>query len=400
MALQLDTATLALMFITLAMTSFIVMFLIWRINRDMPGVLFWMVATLLNISSAIVTLLNAQYGWTDGWGTILSTSTSLSANMLVLEGALRFRGFDSRRRWQFFLALIPLFTIVAWITRFDPIARGIFHDSLTTMFQVLAGAVLVWRTASRDELQANLLAAIAGILIGLTIGWRLGLAIGGNALAGQGTGSTANQWYLFAGANFHVAWIFGLSVACYFRSRQQVMSLAREDSLTALPNRRWIDETFSQTLIETQRSGAKFALIMLDINDFKQVNDKRGHSAGDKVLIELAKRLRKAVRESDFAGRLGGDEFIILARQIETDGLLAQMVERIRQQLNGRMQLNGDDVDIRVGIGTTVFPADGDGPDTLMGVADARMYEDKKNQKQLTRHREIFNDIVHTNHAG
>ena len=64
------------------------------------------------------------------------------------------------------------------------------------------------------------------------------------------------------------------------------------------------------------------------------------------------------------------------------------------------MQLNGDDVDIRVGIGTTVFPADGDGPDTLMGVADARMYEDKKNQKQLTRHREIFNDIVHTNHAG
>jgi diguanylate cyclase (GGDEF)-like protein len=400
MALQLDIATLTLMFITLAMTSFIVMFLIWRINRDMPGVLFWMVATLLNISSAIVTLLNAQYGWADGWGTTLSTSISLSANMLVLEGALRFRGFDSRRRWQFFLALIPFFMIVTWINRFDPIARDIFHDSFTMVFQLSAGVVLVWRTASRDELQANLLAAISGILIGLTIGWRLGLALGGNALEAQETGSAASQWYLFAGANFHVAWIFGLSVACYFRSRQQVMSLAREDSLTALPNRRWIDEKFSQTLTETQRSGEKFALIMLDINDFKQVNDTSGHSAGDKVLIELATRLKKAVRESDFAGRLGGDEFVILARQIETGGLLAQMVERIRQQLNGKMTLNGDVVDIRVGIGTAVFPADGDGPDTLMGVADARMYEDKKNQKKLTRHREIFDDIVHTNHAG
>jgi len=155
------------------------------------------------------------------------------------------------------------------------------------------------------------------------------------------------------------------------------MSLAREDSLTALPNRRWIDEKLSQTLAETQRSGEQFALIMLDINDFKQVNDRYGHSAGDKVLTELGRRLRQAVRESDFAGRLGGDEFIILARQVETDEPLVQMVERIRQQLNGAMSLNGDNVDIGVSIGSAVFPADGGDPDTLLGTADTRMYQDK-----------------------
>lgn len=229
------------------------------------------------------------------------------------------------------------------------------------------------------------MAASASILIGLTISWRLGLILSGNEVAARGAESPATQWYLFAGANFHVAWIFGLSVACYFRSRQREMLLAREDSLTRLPNRRWIDERLSQTLAETQRSGEKFALIMLDINDFKQVNDKYGHSAGDCVLTELAKRLRKAVRESDFAGRLGGDELIILARQIETDDLMAQVLERIRHQLNGKMALGDNLVDLDVSIGAAVFPADGDNMDTLLGAADSGMYEDKKKQKHAAK---------------
>ncbi|MEX2333303.1 MAG: GGDEF domain-containing protein, partial [Pseudohongiella sp.] len=288
----------------------------------------------------------------------------------------------SRRRWQFFLALIPLFLVITWLFRLDPHARGVFHDSVTLVFQLSAGTALIWRTASRDELQANLLAAIASILIGLLIAWRLALVLGGSELAGWGTESSTSQWYLFAGANFHVAWIFGLSVACYYRSRQQVMLLAREDSLTGLPNRRWIDEKLSQTLAETQRSDEQFAVIMLDINDFKQVNDRYGHSAGDKVLAELAARLRRAVRDSDFAGRLGGDEFFILARQIENDDLLTQMVARIRQHLNGKMALNGNTIDIRVSIGAATFPVDGDTPDTLLGEADTSMYRDKKRQKQ------------------
>jgi len=380
MALQLDTTTLVLMFITLAMTSFIVMFLIWRINRGMPGVLCWLVATLLNIISAVTTLLNAQFGWADEWGPLVSNNISLAANMLVLEGSLRFRGHDSIRRWHFFLALIPIFVILSMIFRQNPVSSLIFHDGITMSFQLLAGVVLIWRPANRGELEANLLAAIASILIGLTISWRLGLEIGGNSLASRSTESAATQWYLFAGANLHVAWIFGLSVACYFRSRQQAMALAREDSLTALPNRRWLDEKLSQTLNEAQRNDEQFAVIMLDINDFKQVNDTYGHSAGDKVLTELARRLGQVVRRSDFAGRLGGDEFIILARDIETDGALTQLLKRMRQQLNGPMPLSDANVDIRVSIGTAVFPVDGDSHDMLLGMADSRMYDDKKTQ--------------------
>lgn len=382
MALQLDTTTLVLMFITLALTSVVVMFLIWRINRDVPGVLCWMFGTLLNTGSAIVTLLNALYGWADGWGPFLGNSISLTANMLVLEGALRFRGHGTGRRWQIFLALIPLFVIVSWLYRLDPQTRIIFHDSVTMTFQLMAGVVMLWRPVTSGELRANLMAAVSNFLIGLTISWRLGMALSSNELASQGAQNAGTQWYLFAGVNFHVAWIFGLSVACYYRSRQQVMSLAREDSLTGLPNRRWLDEQISQTLAETRRSGERFAVIMLDVNEFKQINDRHGHSAGDIVLTRVAARLQHAIRDADFAGRLGGDEFVILARQIGSEELLLQAVERIREQLNGPMSLPDGNIELRISIGAAVFPTDGDTADSLLRVADIQMYHDKKNQKQ------------------
>ncbi|MEX1198595.1 MAG: diguanylate cyclase [Pseudohongiellaceae bacterium] len=380
MPLQLDTVTLVLMFITIGITTSVMMFLIWRINRELPGVLFWMVAAILNTATAVASLLTALFAWGGGWGPFLNTTLSLVANMLVLEGALRFRGYDSRRREQLFLALIPLFLLVTWFYRFDPTARGVFHDSIAMTFQIAAGVVMIWRTASPEERRANLLAAFGTIAIGLTIAWRLALALSGSALNGLGPDSPTNQWYLFAGANFHIAWIVGLSVACYYRSRQQVMALAREDALTALPNRRWIDEKLAETLIEAQRSGEHFAVIMLDINDFKKINDQHGHSTGDRVLVQFADRLRQAVREADFAGRLAGDEFLILARRIDTQERLVQLVERIRHQLNETIALSEHEIDIRVSIGIALFPNDGDGPDQLLGTADAAIYRDKRRQ--------------------
>lgn len=380
MALQLDLATLVLMFITLVLTSFLVMLLIWRINRDVPGVFFWVIATLLNSASAVGTLLQAIPGGVSYWEPLLSNSISLTANLLVVQGALLFRGYESRRRWQYLLTLLPLLIFFSWLSRGTPLLFEGLHLSFTMACQFIAGAVLIWHTQSRNELQANLLASLSSICIGLLIGWQLLLLVNGDLIAGQRTGSVADQWYLFAGANLHVAWIFGLNVACYFRSRQQVMSLAREDALTSLPNRRLIDETLDQTFAETRRTGEKFAVIMLDINEFKKVNDQFGHSTGDMVLRTVAKRLRDAVRESDFAGRLGGDEFLVLARHLDTDVPLDQLVDRLRHQLNGKMPLSGDEIDINVSIGAAVYPVDGDNADSLLWAADASMYRDKARQ--------------------
>tara|TARA_R100000306_G_scaffold62571_1_gene73868 strand:+ start:34162 stop:35352 length:1191 start_codon:yes stop_codon:yes gene_type:complete len=379
--IQLDLATLALMFLALGITSFFVMFLIWRINRDMPGVVFWMLGTLLNTTSAIFTLLNALLGWSDGWGPFTSNTASLTANLLVMEGTLRFRNLGSPGRWRYLMLLIPIFVAGSWFFRLDPGLRYMFHDGFTLAFQLISAIAFIWHTSDRQEMAANSMAAFAGVCMSITIGWRLMLAVTGNESVMTGPESTATQWYVFAGANFHVAWIFSLSIACYFRSRQQVMQLAREDALTGLPNRRCIDEKLNQTLLEVHRSGEQFAAILIDVNDFKMVNDRYGHSSGDSLLVEFTGRLRDAVRTSDFAGRYGGDEFLVIARQLESRESLNQLIERLREKLNSELRVPGGTFYVVVSIGAAVCPVDGTGADALLGAADSRMYSDKARQK-------------------
>ncbi|WP_237133524.1 sensor domain-containing diguanylate cyclase [Pseudohongiella sp. O18] len=382
--IQLDLATLALMFLALGITSFFVMFLIWRINRDMPGVMFWMLGTLLNITSAMFNLLNALLGWSDGWGPFTSNTASLTANLLIMEGTLRFRNLGSTDRWSYLILLIPVFVIGSWLLRLDPGLRYIFHDGFTLAFQLTSAIAFVWRTSDRHEFTANSLAAVAGVCMSATIAWRFMLALTSSESIIMGPESTGTQWYVFAGANFHVAWIFGLSVACYFRSRQQVMQLAREDALTGLPNRRCIDEKLNQTLLEVQRSGEQFATILIDLNDFKTVNDHYGHSSGDTLLVEFTGRLREAVRTSDFAGRYGGDEFLVIARQLESRESLDQLIERLRDKLNSELRVPGGTFYVVVSIGAAVCPVDGTSADELLGAADSRMYSDKARQKAKT----------------
>jgi diguanylate cyclase len=375
--IQLDVATLALMFLALGITSFFVMFLIWRINRDMPGVMFWMLGTLLNTASAIFTLLNTMLDWSDGLGPFTSNTASLIANLLVMEGTLRFRGIGTHERWRWLMLLIPVFIVVSWFTRFETGYRYLFHDGFTMTFLLVSAIAFVWRTSDRHELAANSMAAIGGAMLGFTVAWRFILALTGNAQLMTGTESVATQWYVFAGANFHVAWIFGLSIACYYRSRQHVMQLAREDALTGLPNRRCIDEKLNQTLLEVQRSGEQFAAILIDVNDFKMVNDRYGHSSGDSLLVEFTGRLREAVRTSDFAGRHGGDEFLVIARQLESRESLDQLIERLRDKLNSELRVPGGTFYVVVSIGAAVCPVDGTSADELLGAADSRMYSDK-----------------------
>ncbi|MEX0738643.1 MAG: GGDEF domain-containing protein [Pseudohongiella sp.] len=375
--LELDIATLTLTFVSMAFTTVIVLLLIWRINRDMPGVTLWLLGGVLLLTSTLTLFLGVRLEFPDGVAPFVSNSLSLPGNMLLMEGTLRFRGFASRRRWLFLLALIPVFLLASWINRFDAAARYIFHDSFTMTFMLVTSVAFIWRPAGRDELYANILASFGSALMALSIGARLLTAMTNSDQVMGGTGSTVTQWFLFTGTNFYVMWMFGISVACYFRSRQQVMQMAREDSLTGLPNRRCIDERLEQTLAESKRSGETFAVIIADINEFKLVNDRFGHSAGDRLLHGIADRLRNAVRAADFAGRLGGDEFLILARLVDSDETLEQVINRLRTRLEGPLDVPGGSFNIRVSIGAAVCHAGGETADQLLRIADADMYRDK-----------------------
>ena len=385
--IPLDLITLSVTLALVLVTSVLVLFIFWRINQNLPGVLHWTLGGFFIAMAFLAVFVATVLGAPWNLAPFLSNSMSLPAMLFTIEGCLRFRGFRSPRRWRLMLMAMPVLVLIAWVNKDYPQARFLFHDAFVAIGMCLAGAIMCWRTSDRFELRANALAACSAIFVGVSFLVRWQYALLASEVDALPMNVPANQVLVLAMILFSLGWTYGLGVACYSRSNRQVMQLAREDALTGLPNRRSIDENLGHTLIESRRTKAPFAVMLIDVNGFKQVNDNFGHSAGDELLAGIARRLERAIRGADFTGRLGGDEFVVIARGIEIEADAASGVEaevkldeflqRLREVLNGPMRVRNCDVDVVVSIGVAVWPLDGDSSDELLGRADALMYSDK-----------------------
>ena len=181
-----------------------------------------------------------------------------------------------------------------------------------------------------------------------------------------------------AGALFIVALCAGAcGIALDWRLRR-AQSLALRDPLTGLPNRVLLEDRVEQALQRARRTDESFALIVIDLDNFKDVNDVRGHHAGDAVLDSLARRFEAVVRASDTVARVGGDEFVVLSLATGDDEQAAALVGRLRQALRRPFKVEGSTVEIDASIGWAVFPADGATADELLGRADGQMYATKR----------------------
>jgi len=155
--------------------------------------------------------------------------------------------------------------------------------------------------------------------------------------------------------------------------------LAHHDSLTGLPNRTLLDERAEQAISLAKRHEKQVALLFLELDGFKEVNDALGHSVGDGVLRVVADKLRRCVRATDTVCRQGGDEFVILLSEIEHPEDAAQVAEKILAGFAAPLVLDGQSLQLHVSIGISVFPDDGDSVDTILMQADAAMYFAKLN---------------------
>lgn len=149
---------------------------------------------------------------------------------------------------------------------------------------------------------------------------------------------------------------------------------AATDPLTGLYNRRLFDEYFDKELNRAKRYGQHLAIVILDLHKLKEVNDRRGHLQGDQVLQLAATTLRKTMRTSDFAFRIGGDEFALLLPQTDPEQAVT-LCRRVRSQYEAEIRPLNLDVGVTVDFGIAVHPQDGDEKSALMGLADERLYE-------------------------
>lgn len=155
-------------------------------------------------------------------------------------------------------------------------------------------------------------------------------------------------------------------------------SQALRDPLTGLPNRALLDDRLEQALRRSRRSGEPFTLIVVDLDGFKDVNDVRGHGAGDAVLRTLARRFEAILRASDTVARVGGDEFVVLSTGTGNDDDAAVLVGRLRHALRRPCRVEGATIEIDGSIGWAIFPADGATGDELLARADGQMYATKR----------------------
>lgn len=161
------------------------------------------------------------------------------------------------------------------------------------------------------------------------------------------------------------------------KKTEQLVYAADHDALTGLPNRNLLNSRTLQAIARAQRKHESFAMLFLDLDRFKEINDTLGHAAGDTLLINVARRLADTVREEDTIARLGGDEFVVLLEGPTQANQVEAIVNKFHQTLHEPYRLGTQSVTVGVSIGASLFPLDGLDPESLLVHADAGMYRAK-----------------------
>jgi diguanylate cyclase (GGDEF)-like protein len=166
-----------------------------------------------------------------------------------------------------------------------------------------------------------------------------------------------------------------------FESHQRLRTLAENDSLTGLANRYYFDESLRTAIPRANRLNDQLALLFLDLDNFKVINDSMGHDAGDQLLKEVARRLLHVVRNGDIVCRLGGDEFAILAHNFESQDRIVQLAERILEELRYPFVIKNTEQFISASIGVATYPHAGNNAGDMLKAADLAMYRAKRDGK-------------------
>jgi len=173
------------------------------------------------------------------------------------------------------------------------------------------------------------------------------------------------------------------------KAQHELSHLAHHDSLTGLPNRAMFHQHLEIMLHHALRHGRRLALMFMDLDGFKNINDTQGHEAGDRLLIEIAERMRACVRKEDMLARMGGDEFTILLNELKHDEDASLVANKLIEAVNRPVRIGEQLCHVGISIGISLFPNDSATADTLLRLADDAMYAAKSAGKNTYRYSDI-----------
>lgn len=162
---------------------------------------------------------------------------------------------------------------------------------------------------------------------------------------------------------------------------EEAQQIALQDALTGIPNRVSFEQGFDHGLIQAQRHGWGLAVLFIDLDEFKSINDLYGHDVGDQVLQMVANRLRSSLREEDLVSRWGGDEFVCLLFDVKQEADATRLAEKMIEQVAEACEFQGTTLSINASIGIAIYPTDGETAEILFKKADTAMYKAKETEK-------------------
>jgi diguanylate cyclase (GGDEF)-like protein/PAS domain S-box-containing protein len=196
-------------------------------------------------------------------------------------------------------------------------------------------------------------------------------------------GETYPQWLNIScvredsGTVSHYVGVFS-DITAIKRSQAELERLAHRDALTGLPNRLLFRSRLEHAMLRADRNRGMIAVLFVDLDGFKHINDSFGHTAGDRVLHEVASRFGKSVRREDTVARLGGDEFTVLVEDLRDETGASALAGKLIQAMTAPILLEQQEVFVTVSVGIAIYPRDGDSIEALLGNADAAMYRAKQ----------------------
>ena len=158
--------------------------------------------------------------------------------------------------------------------------------------------------------------------------------------------------------------------------------LAHYDQLTKIPTRLLLLERVNHLITQSNRSKSGFALLYIDLDKFKVINDTKGHAFGDEVLVEAASRLKQSIRNSDTVARVGGDEFVMILENVSKKNNVLEMAEILIKALNKPFIIKNQEIELSCSIGIAIYPEEGITTDALLAAADKAMYKTKQNGRE------------------
>ncbi|MDP3846077.1 MAG: EAL domain-containing protein [Pseudomonas sp.] len=328
---------------------------------------------IANVLSAVLVIIGVQTLVAHSW---LNAFLVLTAITVVLIGArLNRRGATDRAILLILSSMVALVTTSMWFN------QGLYSGALLCYPVILIVAGMVSRLKLFVGLLLVMLAAIAGITYASITGWQVFVPLP------LGIGRMVNISCVLLVCACAV-WILANDLRETMQRLQQEIlrvkhseanftHLAQHDALTNLPNRLLVRDRMDQAIGQARRYKKKAALLFLDLDNFKTINDSLGHSAGDELLKEVANRLRGAVREMDTVSRQGGDEFLIVLTDVSDLAAISAVAAHVLEQLAQPFALKGMQIVTSISIGIALYPQDGDEFDLLLKHADIAMYQAK-----------------------